>query len=182
MRSSSQYVFRFLATPDNDGIQWFASAPTDTEEAKRGGHPKDLLPNVRKALSERVSCMLFTLRVFPAVGNSMLPGKAAKFSVSKVKGYQDESVEEVLEVGRIFYRPDITNIVKRARTGHINSPSPWPPGRGENLKQRQLETASVSTHSCSRRLRTTDDTKCLFFFVSSSQYMWLRFNYAASVT
>ncbi|KAJ7897804.1 kinase-like domain-containing protein, partial [Mycena leptocephala] len=66
---------------------WFASAPTDfvTEEAKRGGRPKDLLPNVRKALTERVSCVLFTLRVFPAVDNSMLPGKAAKFSVSKSK-------------------------------------------------------------------------------------------------
>ncbi|KAJ6540847.1 kinase-like domain-containing protein [Mycena vulgaris] len=59
---------------------WFASAATDfvTEEAKQGG-PKDLLPNVKKALSERVSW------------------KAAKLSVSKVKGYQDESIEEVLK-------------------------------------------------------------------------------------
>ncbi|KAJ7687785.1 kinase-like domain-containing protein [Mycena olivaceomarginata] len=59
---------------------WFVSAATDfvTEEAKQGG-PKDLLPNIKKALSERVSW------------------KAAKFSVSEVKGYQDESIEEVLK-------------------------------------------------------------------------------------
>ncbi|KAJ7892863.1 kinase-like domain-containing protein [Mycena olivaceomarginata] len=59
---------------------WFVSATTDfvTEEAKQGG-PQDLLPNIKKALSERVSW------------------KAAKFSVSEVKGYQDESIEEVLK-------------------------------------------------------------------------------------
>ncbi|KAJ6527737.1 kinase-like domain-containing protein [Mycena capillaripes] len=55
---------------------WFASAATTEAKPDR---PKDLLPNVRKALSERASWI------------------AAKFSVSEVKGYQEESVEEVLK-------------------------------------------------------------------------------------
>jgi hypothetical protein len=104
-------------------IQWFVSATTDfvTEEAKQG-RPQDLLPNIKKALSERVSCVLFTLRVFPAVGNIMLPGKAAKFSVSEVKGYQDESVEEVLKVSHtstVLIYPTWSNALPQDTSIHL---------------------------------------------------------------
>jgi hypothetical protein len=115
-------------------IQWFVSATTDfvTEEAKQGG-PQDLLPNIKKALSERVSCVLFTLRVFPAVGNIMLPGIAAKFSVSEVKGYQDESIEEVLKASHTSTVPIYPHGQTHShRTHQFNMPT---------KRRRKLETA-----------------------------------------
>jgi hypothetical protein len=52
----------------------------------------------------------------------MLPGKAAKFIVSKLKGYQDESIEEVLKVGHILtvpIYPTLSNALPQDTSIHL---------------------------------------------------------------